>query len=88
MLQHFPPHTRYVESFGGAAGVAHAMLGERHHVEEWQETASMLLIKLAAAPAEESALFASMSRPEIVVTEKWSRQRKSSPRPPAIPDPQ
>jgi len=48
------------------------MLGERHHVEEWQETASMFLIKLAAAPAEESALFASMSRPEIVVTEKWS----------------
>jgi hypothetical protein len=32
------------------------------------------LIKLAAAPSEESARFASMSRPEIVVTEKWSRQ--------------
>jgi hypothetical protein len=50
------------------------VLGERHAFEEWQETASTFLINLAAAPAEESARFASMSRPEIVVTEKWSRQ--------------
>jgi len=50
------------------------VLGERHDFEEWQETASTFLINLAAAPAEESARFATMSRPEIVVTEKWSRQ--------------
>jgi hypothetical protein len=46
----------------------------RRGYEEWQETVSTLLINLAAAPAEESVRFASMSRPEIVVTEKWSRQ--------------
>ena len=50
------------------------ILGERHDFEEWQETVSTFLINLAAAPAEESARFTSMSRPEIVVTEKWSRQ--------------
>lgn len=50
------------------------VLGERHDFEEWQETISTLLINLAAAPAEESARYATMSRPEIVITEKWSRQ--------------
>ena len=50
------------------------VLGERHSFEEWQETVSTFIINLAAAPAEESARFASMSRPEIVVNEKWSRQ--------------
>lgn len=50
------------------------VLGERHDFEEWQETVSTLLINLAAAPAEESARFATMSRPEIVMKEKWSRQ--------------
>jgi hypothetical protein len=50
------------------------VLGERHDFEEWQEVASTFLLNLAAAPPEESARFASMSRPEIVVAEKWSRQ--------------
>jgi hypothetical protein len=50
------------------------VLGERHDFEEWQETVSTFLINLAARPAEESARYASMSRPEIVVTDKWSRQ--------------
>jgi len=50
------------------------VLGERHDFEEWQETVSTFLINLAAAPSEHSARFASMSRPVIVVTEKWSRQ--------------
>lgn len=50
------------------------VLGERHDFEEWQETVSTFLINLAAAPAEESARFSNMSRPEIVVTEKQSRQ--------------
>ena len=50
------------------------ILGERHSFEEWQETVSTLIINLAAAPPEESARFASMSRPELVVKEKWSRQ--------------
>lgn len=50
------------------------VLGERHDFEEWQETVSTLLINLAAAPSEDSAPFSTMSRPEIVVTEKWSRQ--------------
>lgn len=50
------------------------ILGERHEFEEWQETVSTLLINLAKATAFESAKFASMSRPEIVVTEKQSRQ--------------
>lgn len=49
------------------------LLGDRHGFEEWQETVSTFLINLAASPGEESARFASMSRPEIVVTEKWSR---------------
>jgi hypothetical protein len=53
---------------------AFQVLGERHDFEEWQETVSTFLINLAAAPTEESARFATMSRPEIVVTEKWSRQ--------------
>ncbi|WP_212625108.1 hypothetical protein [Pseudomonas sp. PP3] len=50
------------------------VLGERHDFEEWQETVSTLLINLAGATAYESGRFANMSRPEIVVTEKWSRQ--------------
>lgn len=50
------------------------VLGERHDFEEWQETVSTLLINLAAAPAEESCGFASMSRPKIVLSEKQSRQ--------------
>lgn len=52
------------------------VLGERHGFEEWQETVSTFILNLAAAPTEESARFASMSRPEIVVTEKLSRQLK------------
>lgn len=50
------------------------VLGERHGFQEWQETVSTLILNLAAAPAEESTPFASMPRPEIVVSEKWSRQ--------------
>lgn len=50
------------------------VLGERHDFEEWQETVSTFLINLAAAPAEESARFATMSRPIFEVTEKQSRQ--------------
>lgn len=50
------------------------VLGERHGFEEWQETVSTFILNLAAAPAEESERFASMSRPEIEVKEKWSRQ--------------
>jgi len=50
------------------------VLGQRHDFEEWQETVSTFLINLAAAPPEESSHFSSMSRPEIVVKEKWSRQ--------------
>ncbi|MEI4519437.1 hypothetical protein [Pseudomonas sp. CCNWLW23] len=50
------------------------ILGERHGFEEWQETVSTMILNLAAAPPEESARFASMSRPELVVKEKWSRQ--------------
>jgi hypothetical protein len=50
------------------------VLGERHGFEEWQETLSTLLINLAKAPAEDTARFATMSRPEIVITEKQSRQ--------------
>ena len=50
------------------------ILGERHNFEEWQETVSTLIINLAAAPAEESARFANMSRPQMVIKEKWSRQ--------------
>jgi PHD/YefM family antitoxin component YafN of YafNO toxin-antitoxin module len=50
------------------------ILGERHDFEEWQETVSTFLINLAAAPTDESIRFASMSRPEIIITEKQSRQ--------------
>jgi len=50
------------------------VLGQRHDFEEWQETVSTFLINLAAATAYESGQFASMSRPEIVITEKQSRQ--------------
>ncbi len=50
------------------------ILGERHRFEEWQETVSSFIINLAAAPAEESERFISMSRPELVIKEKWSRQ--------------
>ncbi|MFJ2319237.1 hypothetical protein [Pseudomonas sp. NPDC087817] len=50
------------------------ILGERHSFEEWQETVSTLIINLAAAPAEESERFASMSRPEMVIKDKWSRR--------------
>ncbi|VVM59804.1 hypothetical protein [Pseudomonas fluorescens] len=50
------------------------ILGERHGFEEWQETVSTFVLNLAAAPADESARFASMSRPEIVITKKQSRQ--------------
>ena len=49
-------------------------LGERHGFEEWQETVSTLIINVAAAPAEESERFVIMSRPELVIKEKWSRQ--------------
>lgn len=50
------------------------VLGERHDFEEWQETVSSFIINLAAAPAEESERFVSMSRPELVIKDKWSRQ--------------
>ena len=53
------------------------VLGERHGFEEWQETLSTLLINLAKAPAEDTARFAAMSRPVIVITEKQSRQLKA-----------
>jgi hypothetical protein len=49
------------------------VLGERHDFEEWQETVSTFLINLAAAPAEESARFAEMSRLLFEITEKQSR---------------
>lgn len=50
------------------------VLGDRHGFKEWQETVSTLLINLAAAPAEESARFATMSRHKFSITEKQSRQ--------------
>lgn len=50
------------------------VLGERHGFGEWQETVSTFIINLAAAPPAESERFVSMSRPEILVTEKWSRK--------------
>lgn len=50
------------------------LLGRRHDFEEWQETVSTFLINLAAAPAEVSAQFVTMSRPYFEVTEKQSRQ--------------
>ena len=53
------------------------VLGERHGFEEWQETVSTFLINLAASPAADSDRFANMSRPEIVITEKQSRQLKA-----------
>lgn len=52
------------------------VLGERHDFDEWQETVSTFLLNLAAAPPEESARFANMSRPKILITEKQSRQLK------------
>lgn len=33
------------------------VLGERHAIEEWQETVSTFIINMAAAPAEESERF-------------------------------
>ncbi|VVP89453.1 hypothetical protein PS918_03088 [Pseudomonas fluorescens] len=53
------------------------VLGERHGFEEWQETVSTLLINLAAAPAEDSSQFITMSRPKFAITEKQSRQLES-----------
>ncbi|WP_348739159.1 hypothetical protein [Pseudomonas rhodesiae] len=50
------------------------VLGERHDFEEWQETVSTFLINLAAGPAEVSARFVTMSRPDFEITEKQSRQ--------------
>ena len=50
------------------------VLGARHGFEEWQETVSSFIINLAAAPEKESERFATMSRPELVIKEKWSRQ--------------
>ena len=50
------------------------ILGERHEFEEWQETVSTLLINLAKASCYESAKFASMSRPDFVITRTQSRQ--------------
>ena len=50
------------------------VLGERHGFEEWQEIVSTFIINLASVSVEESARFANMSRPEIVITEKQSRQ--------------
>ena len=50
------------------------VLGERHDFEEWQETVSTFLINLAAAPAEESARFASMSRHKFTISENVSRK--------------
>jgi hypothetical protein len=55
------------------------ILGNRHGFEEWQETVSTFIMNFAGAPAEESARFANMSRPEIVVKEKWSRQLEEFP---------
>ncbi|WP_458725111.1 hypothetical protein [Pseudomonas mandelii] len=49
------------------------VLGARHDFEE-QETVSTLLINLAKATAYESGKFASMPRPEIVITRHQSRQ--------------
>jgi hypothetical protein len=50
------------------------VLGERHDFEKWQETVSTFLINLAAAPAEDSGRFVTMSRPDFVITDKQSRQ--------------
>lgn len=59
-----------------ALGDALQVLGDRHGFEEWQETVSTLLINLAGATTYESGRFANMSRPEIIITEKQSRQLK------------
>lgn len=50
------------------------ILGQRHGFEEWQETVSTFIINLAGTPAAESERFVSMSRPKILIKEKWSRQ--------------
>ncbi|MNC00749.1 hypothetical protein D3C76_833640 [compost metagenome] len=50
------------------------VLGERHDFEEWQETVSTFILNLAAAPTEESARFANMSRHEITISENVSRK--------------
>lgn len=50
------------------------ILGGRHGFEEWQETVSTFIINLAAAPASDSERFVTMSRPELLIKEKWSRQ--------------
>ncbi|MDH1260370.1 hypothetical protein N5C62_22130 [Pseudomonas atacamensis] len=50
------------------------ILGERHGFEEWQETVSTFIINLAAAQSEDSERFVSMSRPELIIKEKWTRQ--------------
>jgi len=54
------------------------VLGQRHDFEEWQETVSTFLINLAGATASDSGRFANMSRPEIIITEKWSQRLVSS----------
>lgn len=50
------------------------VLGERHGFEEWQETVSTFIINLAGAPTAESERFVSMSRPELIIKETWSRK--------------
>ncbi|CAH0316433.1 hypothetical protein SRABI89_05057 [Pseudomonas koreensis] len=50
------------------------ILAERHGFEEWQETVSTFIINLAGASAADSERFAVMSRPELVIKEKWSRK--------------
>ncbi|MNP55098.1 hypothetical protein D3C76_1497130 [compost metagenome] len=50
------------------------MLGERHAFDEWQETVSTFIMNLAAAPAEDSASFANMSRHEFRISENMSRK--------------
>jgi hypothetical protein len=52
----------------------HQIFGDCHGLEEWQKTVSTFIINMAAATAEDSARFASMSRPKLVIKEKWSRQ--------------
>jgi len=54
------------------------VLGERHDFEEWQETVSTFLINIAGATAEESARFADMSRPKIIISENMSRKLQHS----------
>jgi hypothetical protein len=50
------------------------VLGERHGFEEWQETVSTFVINLAAAPTEESARFAKMSRHVYEIPENVLRK--------------